>query len=100
VIVDASLHTPGGAPYGQPVPIRVTITEYGTVALYITVAAAAVLFLMAGLRLLRRVLAARRRHPPDPATVALDTPADGSDVTTEQPEQPEQPVQPEHERLP
>jgi hypothetical protein len=63
VIVDASLHTPGGAAYGLPVPLRITITDYGTVALYITVAAAAVLFLMAGLRVLRRVHAARRGEP-------------------------------------
>lgn len=60
VVVDASLRTPGGAAYGQPVQLRVTITEYGTVALYITVAAAAVLFLAAGVRVLRRLLGARR----------------------------------------
>jgi hypothetical protein len=86
VIVDASLHTPGGAPYGQPVPLRITITEYGTVALYITVAAAAVLFLMAGMRVLRRVLAARRGTPTDNGD------GDGN-LDRDLP-------QPEHERLP
>jgi hypothetical protein len=65
VLVDASLHTTGGAAYGQPVPLRITITEYGTVALYITLAAATVLFLMAGLRVLRRLAAARRGEPAD-----------------------------------
>ena len=60
VIVDAQLRTLGGAPYGQPVPLRITITQYGTVALYITGVAAAVLFLAAGVRVLRRILAARR----------------------------------------
>jgi len=59
--VDASLHTPTGALYGQPVQLRITITNYGTVALYITVGAAAVLFLTAGVRVLRRVLAARQQ---------------------------------------
>ena len=59
VLVDARLQTPGGEPYGQPVQVRISITDYGTVALYITVAAAAVLFLTAGFRILRRVRAAR-----------------------------------------
>ncbi|HEX7186737.1 MAG TPA: DUF6049 family protein [Actinomycetes bacterium] len=74
VVVAARLHTPGGAAYGQPVPLRITITQYGTVALYITAGAAAVLFLTAGFRVLRRLLAARRRsaqgpgQPPDTDT--------------------------------
>lgn len=57
VLVDASLHAEDGTPYGQPVLLRITITEYGTVALYITIAAAVVLFLAAGIRVLRRVTA-------------------------------------------
>ena len=61
VLVDSSLHTPSGVAYGQPVPLRVSITDYGTVALYITVAAAGVLFLTAGVRVLRRVRAAALR---------------------------------------
>lgn len=56
VVVDASLRTPAGSAYGQPVQLRISITEYGTVALYITIGAAAVLFLAAGVRVLRRVL--------------------------------------------
>jgi len=60
VLVDATLETPGGTPYGQPVQVRISITDYGTVALYITVTAAGVLFLTAGVRILRRVRAARR----------------------------------------
>lgn len=55
VLVDSTLHTPSGVVYGQPVPLRVSITDYGTVALYITVSAACVLFLTAGVRVLRRV---------------------------------------------
>ena len=69
VVVDAQLHTPGGAAYGQPVPLQISITQYGTVALYITAVAAGVLFLAAGVRVLRRVLAARREEP-DPPEVA------------------------------
>ena len=61
VLVDASLRTVGGTPYGQPVKLRITITEYGTVALYITIGAGAVLIMAAAVRVLRRVLAARRR---------------------------------------
>jgi len=63
VVVEASLRTPGGAQYGQPVALRIRITQIGTVALVITVAAAVVLFLAAGLRVVRRV---RRRDPDDP----------------------------------
>ena len=62
VVVDAQLHTAGGAAYGQPVPLRISITQYGTVALYITAVAAGVLFLAAGVRVLRRVVAARRQR--------------------------------------
>jgi len=63
VVVEASLRTPGGAQYGQPVALRIRITQIGTVALVITVAAAVVLFLAAGVRVVRRV---RRRDPDDP----------------------------------
>jgi Family of unknown function (DUF6049) len=64
VVVDASLHTLGGTalPPG-PVPISINITQYGTVALYITGIAAGVLFLAALARLARRALAARRSPP-------------------------------------
>lgn len=87
VIVDARLHTVGGAPYGQPVPLRITVTQYGTVALYITAVAAGVLFLAAGVRVLRRVLAARRGGPPPPGPVVPD-----------QPDQPDQPADPATDR--
>lgn len=60
VTIDATLRTLGGAVYGQPVQLRITITEYGTVALYITLAAAGVLFIAAGVRVLRRLANARR----------------------------------------
>ena len=60
VVVDATLHTIGGAQYGQPVTLRVTVTQIGTVALVITVGAAVVLFLAAGVRVVRRMRAAAR----------------------------------------
>jgi hypothetical protein len=75
VVVDAQLHTPGGAAYGQPVPLQISITQYGTVALYITAVAAGVLFLAAGVRVLRRVVSARRQEPDPPAV------ADQAEVT-------------------
>jgi hypothetical protein len=103
VIVDASLHTPGGAPYGQPVPLRITITQYGTVALYITVAAAAVLFLAAGMRVLRRLLGARRGpagpHPGEPHLTGAD-PGDGTDHGTDDPAADRPAPHPERETLP
>lgn len=55
VVVEASLRTPGGALYSQPEQLRITITQYGTVALYITVAAAAVLIITAAVRVVRRL---------------------------------------------
>ena len=64
VVVDATLHTLGGAalPPG-PVAISIRITQYGTVALFITGGAAGVLFLAALVRLFRRGLIARRSPP-------------------------------------
>jgi Family of unknown function (DUF6049) len=64
VVVDATLLTVGGTelPPG-PVPLSINITQYGTVALFITGGAAGVLFLAALLRVARRGLAARRSPP-------------------------------------
>ncbi len=66
VVVDATLLTRGGTalPNG-PVPISIRITQFGTVALFITGGAAGVLFLAALVRLFRRGRAARRA-PPSP----------------------------------
>ena len=60
VVIRTVLLTPGGDQYGQPVRLRVQVTQYGTVALGITAAAGAVLFAAAGYRLFRRARAARR----------------------------------------
>jgi Family of unknown function (DUF6049) len=67
VVVDATLQTRGGTvlPNG-PVPISIRITQFGTVALFITGGAAGVLFLAALVRLFRRGRAARRAPPPSP----------------------------------
>ncbi len=76
VVVVATLHTRDGAPYGQPVQLRVNVTQIGTVALVITVSAAVVLFLAAGVRVVRRLRAARRTGPPGP-----DEPAPADETT-------------------
>ena len=56
VSVAATLHTPSGAQYGSTVTqLQVNVTQIGTVALVITLGAAAVLFLAAGFRVVRRV---------------------------------------------
>jgi hypothetical protein len=67
VQVDARLLTPSGAPYAEPVTIRVRVTQYGTVGAYVTIAAAALLFLAAGTRLVRRRRAAARQPAAAPA---------------------------------
>jgi hypothetical protein len=67
VVVDATLETPGGTPLpAGPVPLSINITQYGTVALFITGGAAGVLFLAALVRLARRGVAARRSSPLSP----------------------------------
>jgi hypothetical protein len=60
VRIGTVLRTPAGDQYGQPVQLRIQVTQYGTVALAITGAAAAVLFATAGYRLFRRAATARR----------------------------------------
>jgi hypothetical protein len=89
VAVEATLRTPGGALYGQPQQLRITITQYGTVALYITVAAAAVLVVTAAVRVVRRLRGARGGGSPSGGTPSDDTPSDdgatdGDDDTTGQ----------------
>src|SRR5204862_335611 len=66
VVVEATLHTTSGELYSQPVLLHVNVTQIGAVALVITVGAAVVLFLAAGLRVARRVRTARRDGPGGP----------------------------------
>ncbi|HEU4910750.1 MAG TPA: DUF6049 family protein [Actinomycetes bacterium] len=80
VVVDVGLRTPSGTPYGQPEQLRITITQYGTVALWITIAAAAVLFLAAGVRVLRRVLGRARRGHRDAPGLAEESTGDTDDT--------------------
>jgi len=66
--VAAQLATPGGTrlgPRGEPSRIQLRSTAYGTVTLVLTGTAAVALVLLAGLRITRRVRAARRAgaHP-------------------------------------
>ena len=60
VLVQTTLRTPDGSAFGDPVQLRVQVTQYGTVALFITIGAAAVLFAAAGMRLFRRAAESRR----------------------------------------
>lgn len=57
--VDVSLSTPGGTPLGSTARLELTSTKYGSITLIITGTAAGALFLLAGLRIFRRVRAAR-----------------------------------------
>ncbi len=67
VAVDVTLRTPGGLPLGEPVRLSVHSNAYGKVLFAITMAASAVLVLLAGRRLWHRF-----RGQPDPAD--LDRP--------------------------
>lgn len=60
VPVDAQLRTPSGAAYGLPVTLRVRIFTVNAVGIYVTVAAAGLLFARAALTLTRRGRRARR----------------------------------------
>jgi hypothetical protein len=62
--VDVSLSTPGGTSLGSTTRLELTSTAHGSVTLIITGTAAAALFLLAGLRIFRRVRAARVAPPP------------------------------------
>jgi hypothetical protein len=64
-LVDAS-----GSPFGDTVELEVRSTQYGRVALAVTGVAAAVLFVAAGVRIVRRV-----RHPPPPEPAEPREPA-------------------------
>ena len=78
VRIGTVLLTPAGDQYGQPVQLRIQVTQYGTVALAITGAAAGVLFAAAGYRLFRRAAAARRTA----STQSLEAPAAETPVET------------------
>jgi hypothetical protein len=65
VVVDATLHATDGSPLATaPVQLAIRVTQLGTVALIITLSAAGVLFLAAGVRIVRRARAARRTPTP------------------------------------
>jgi len=57
--VGARLTTPGGTPLGRPTTLQLQSTALRTVTVALTVGAAAVLVLLVGRRLVRRVKAAR-----------------------------------------
>jgi hypothetical protein len=76
VRIGTVLLTPAGDQYGQPVQLRIQVTQYGTVALAITGVAAGVLFAAAGYRLFRRAAAARRTASTSSAEPAAETQAE------------------------
>jgi hypothetical protein len=57
---DAQLLTPGGAAYSEPVSVAVDVRGFGQITLVVFGAAVALLVLAAGIRIFRRVRAARR----------------------------------------
>jgi hypothetical protein len=63
-IVRAQLATPDGDPYGPGVPLRVNATSIGTIGMFVTGGALAVLFLAASVRVVRRLRAARAAGEP------------------------------------
>lgn len=57
--VDVKLTTPGGTPLGEPVRLELNSTSYGIISVAVTGTAGAVLVLLVGFRIFRRVRAAR-----------------------------------------
>ncbi|MGZ4608772.1 MAG: DUF6049 family protein [Actinomycetes bacterium] len=71
--VTATLLNLDGAAINQPVQLHIRITQYGTVALIITLGAAGVLVLMGLVRLVRRARAARRAaDEPDTDQIGIE----------------------------
>ncbi|MGB3442853.1 MAG: DUF6049 family protein [Actinophytocola sp.] len=59
--VDVRLSTPGGTPLGETVRLELNSTSYGIISVAVTGTAGAVLVLLVGVRIFRRVRAARAR---------------------------------------
>jgi hypothetical protein len=57
--VDVELSTPGGTPLGETVRLELNSTSYGIISVAVTGTAGAVLVLLVGVRIFRRVRAAR-----------------------------------------
>jgi hypothetical protein len=57
--VDVDLSTPGGTPLGETVRLELNSTSYGIISVAVTGTAGAVLVLLVGVRIFRRVRAAR-----------------------------------------
>lgn len=64
--VVAQVHTPNGHTLGQPVELKIRSNAYGAITLGITGGALALLFLLVGRRLYRRIRAPRQRPPSTP----------------------------------
>ncbi|MFI7677158.1 DUF6049 family protein [Actinophytocola sp. NPDC049390] len=61
--VDVRLTTPGGTTLGEPVRLELNSTSYGIISVAVTGTAGAVLVLLVGVRIFRRVKAARAGAP-------------------------------------
>jgi hypothetical protein len=57
--VNVRLSTPGGTPLGEPARLELNSTSYGIISVAVTGTAGAVLVLLVGFRIFRRVRAAR-----------------------------------------
>jgi uncharacterized protein DUF6049 len=61
--VDARLSTPGGTPLGDTVRLELNSTSYGIISVAVTGTAGAVLVVLVGIRIFRRIRAARAGGP-------------------------------------
>jgi hypothetical protein len=61
--LDARLTTPGGTPLGETVRLELNSTSYGIISVAVTGTAGAVLVLLVGVRIFRRIKAARASGP-------------------------------------
>jgi hypothetical protein len=60
--IDVRLTTPGGTPLGKPTRLELNSTSYGIISVAVTGTAGAVLVLLVGFRIFRRVRAARAQE--------------------------------------
>jgi hypothetical protein len=90
--VQAQLTTADARPIGQPVGFELNSTAYGAVALAIAGGAAALLVLLSGIRIYRRVRRRRNGPPGEAAAVDVDLPPTPTSPSSPTPASPAQPV--------
>ncbi|GAA4541871.1 DUF6049 family protein [Pseudonocardia xishanensis] len=90
--VEAAVRTPDGGALGEPTRLQVRSTVYGTVTIWLTAAAGALLVLLAGRRIWRRIRGDRSGSGPDGGTGGGPSGPSGPDGPPPPPARPAPPM--------